>query len=57
MAASLLIGDCTSLAFNLLKGEMTMRFLLKAATIAAIAGTGGVYYVSDLRRDEKELGT
>lgn len=57
VAASLLIGDCTSLVYNLLGGEMTMRFLLKTATIGAIAGTAFVYYLSDLRRDEKELGT
>lgn len=57
ITASLLIGDCTSLVYNLLGGEMTMRFLLKAATIGAIAGTAFVYYLSDLRRDERELGT
>jgi intracellular septation protein A len=57
VAASLLIGDCTSLVYNLLGGEMTMRFFLKAATIGAIAGTAFVYYLSDLRRDERELGT
>ena len=57
VAASLLIGDGTSLVYNLLGGEMTMRFLLKAATIGAIAGTAFAYYLSDLRRDERELGT
>lgn len=57
VAASLLIGDCTSLVYNLLGGEMTVRFLLKAMTIGIIAGTAFVYYLSDLHRDEKELGT
>lgn len=56
-AASLLIGDCTSLVYNLLGGGMTMRFLLKAATIGMIAGTAFAYYLSDLRRDEREMGT
>ena len=55
VAASLLIGDCTSLVYNLLGGEVTVRFLLKVATIAAIAGTGFVYYLVDLRGDEKEV--
>ncbi len=57
VAASLLIGDSTSLIYNLLGGEMTTRFLLKAAIIAAIAGTAFIYYLSDLRRAETELGT
>ena len=57
VTASILIGDCTTLVYSLLGGEMTMRFFLKAATIGAIAGTGFVYYLSDLRRDERELGT
>lgn len=55
VAASLLLGDCTSLVYNLLGGEVTVRFLLKVATIAAIAGTGFVYYLIDLRGDEKEV--
>lgn len=56
VAGSVLIGDSTNLVYNLLGGEMTMRFLLKAAVIGAIAGTAFVYYLSDLRRDERELG-
>ncbi len=57
VAASVLIGDCTGLVYNLLGGEMTTRFLLKAMTIGVIAGTVFIYYLSDLRRDEEELGT
>lgn len=56
VAASFLIGDCTSLVYGLLGGEMTTRFLLKALTIGIIAGTVFIYYLSDLRRDEEELG-
>jgi hypothetical protein len=56
ITASVLIGDCTSLVYNLLGGDLTRRFLLKTATVGVIAGTAFVYYLSDLRRDERELG-
>jgi len=55
IAAGILIGDSTSLVYNLLGGEVTARFLLKALTIGSIAGTVFVYYLRDLRRDEKEV--
>jgi hypothetical protein len=54
VAASTLIGDVTSLVYNVLGGEMTTRFLLKAFTVALIAGTAFTYYLRDLRRDEQE---
>lgn len=56
ITASVLIGDGTSLVYSLLGGELTLRFLLKAAIIALIAGTAFTYYLSDLRRDEQESG-
>lgn len=56
IAAGILIGDSTNLVYNLLGGEVTARFLLKALTIGSIAGTVFVYYLRDLRRDEKEVG-
>jgi hypothetical protein len=56
IAAGILIGDSTSLVYNLLAGEATARFLLKTLTIGSIAGTVFVYYLLDLRRDEKEVG-
>lgn len=57
VAAAVLIGDCTALVFNLLGGETTARFLLKALVIGVIAGTAFGYYLSDLRRGEEEVGT
>jgi hypothetical protein len=57
VAASVLIGDCTALVYNLLGGETTARFLLKALIIGVIAGTAFGYYLSDLRRSEEEVGT
>ncbi len=54
VAACILIGDFTSLVYNLLGGETTTRFVLKVAIVGAIAGTVFWYYVSDLRADEKD---
>jgi uncharacterized protein DUF5671 len=54
IAAGVLIGDVTSLVYHFLGGELTVRFVLKAATIFAIAGAAFVYYLRDLRADEKE---
>ena len=54
IAAGVLIGDVTSLVYHFLGGELTIRFVLKAATIFAIAGAAFVYYLADLRADEKE---
>jgi hypothetical protein len=54
VAATTLICDGTTLVYNLLSGELTVRFMLKVVTVALIAGTAFVYYLSDLRRDEQE---
>ena len=54
VAAGVLMGDVTTLVYNLLGGELTVRFILKALTVAAIAGTVFGYYLSDLRQDESE---
>ncbi|HYN07008.1 MAG TPA: DUF5671 domain-containing protein [Vicinamibacterales bacterium] len=54
IAAGVLIGDVTSLVYHLLGGELTIRFVLKAATVFGIAGAGFGYYLKDLRADEKE---
>lgn len=52
IAASTLIGDFIALVYNLLTGDLTLRFFLKAAIIAAIAGVIFFYYVRDAERDE-----
>ena len=54
IAATALIGDVTTLVYNLLSGELTVRFVLKVATVALIAGTAFTYYLRDLRVDEQE---
>lgn len=54
VAAGIIIGDLISLVFNLLGGEITLRFLLKTLVVGGIAGTIFGYYLWDLRTEEKE---
>ena len=56
IAASVLIGDATTLVYNVLDGEVALRFLLKVLTIGGISGTVFFYYLRDLRQGEKEVG-
>lgn len=53
-AACALLGDFATLVYNLLGGELTVRFVLKVLVVAAIAGSAFVYYLRDLRQDETE---
>lgn len=53
-AAVVLIGDMTTLVYNLLGGELSVRFLLKVLVAALIAGSVFGYYLWDLRREETE---
>ena len=52
IAAGTLLGDIIFVVYSFLAGELTMRFLLKAAVIAAIAGAIFLYYVRDAERDD-----
>lgn len=54
VAASVLIGDMITLVYNLLGGELTIRFVLKVIVAAVISGAIFGYYLTDLRREEKE---
>jgi len=54
IAACVLIGDGTALIYNALGGELTSRLSLKVLSVAGIAGTVFGYYLSDLRREERE---
>lgn len=54
IAAAVLIGDMTTLVYNLLGGELSTRFLLKVLVAAVIAGSVFGYYLYDLRREEDE---
>jgi hypothetical protein len=47
LASTIVIGDVITLLYNLLGGELTVRFLLKALVVAFIAGTVFWYYSED----------
>ncbi|MEO5565438.1 MAG: DUF5671 domain-containing protein [Luteimonas sp.] len=54
LAAGIVIGDLITLVYNLLGGELSLRFVLKVVVVAVIAGTIFGYYLFDLRHEEKE---
>lgn len=54
LAASVVIGDLISLLYNLLSGELTIRFGLKVAAVAVIAGGCFTYYLRDIRTAGEE---
>ncbi|CAN7305079.1 DUF5671 domain-containing protein [Phenylobacterium sp. LjRoot219] len=53
IAAAVLIGDLSGLVYRLLGGDLTIRFLLKVATVGVIAGGVFAYFLSDIRRGER----
>lgn len=53
IAAGIIIGDLIAVLSNLLGGELTVRFFLKALTILAITGSIFGYYLWSLQREEK----
>jgi uncharacterized membrane protein YraQ (UPF0718 family) len=48
-----LAGDLVTLVYLALGGELTVRFVLKAAIVALIAGSIFGYYLANLRRDKR----
>lgn len=52
--ALIIIGDLVSLIYNLLGGELTMRFLLKTLTVFFVAGSIFFYYYRDLKTHKTE---
>jgi len=54
VAAAVIIGDLTALVYSFLGGELSLRFGLKALTVAGIAGGVFGYYLWDLRQEERE---
>jgi hypothetical protein len=55
VTASVIVGDGITLVFNLLSGELTLRFVLKVVVVAAIAGAAFGYFTWSLRRDDEAL--
>jgi hypothetical protein len=54
VASTVMIGNVIGLVYNLLSGELTVRFILKMLTIAAIAGSAFTFYLRDIRADERD---
>ena len=55
ISSCVLVGAATALLYSLLGGELTARFVLKALTVAAIAGGAFAYYLRDLREAQRDL--
>jgi hypothetical protein len=55
VAAGVIVGDFITLVYNLLSGELTMRFVLKVTIVAAIAGTVFGYFTWSTRVDDRAL--
>jgi hypothetical protein len=51
VAALVVVGDLVSVINNLLSGETTFRFILKALSVLLVAGFVFGYYLDDVRRD------
>jgi len=56
VASSAIVGDGITLVYNLLGGELTVRFILKVVVAAAISGVVFGYYTWSMRRDDEALG-
>lgn len=54
IAALVIIGDLVALINNYLQGDLTIRFLLKVASILFIAGSIFYYYYTQLREASSE---
>lgn len=55
IASCVIIGDVSVLLYNLLGGELTLRFVLKSVVVAVISGSIFLYYLRGLRREEQEV--
>jgi hypothetical protein len=55
VAAAVIVGDSITLVYNLLSGELTVRFVLKVLVVAAIAGSTFGYYTWSIRADDEAL--
>ena len=53
VTAAIIIGDLITLVTYLLGGDATLRFLLKVGAVLLIAGSIFLYYLWDLRQEEK----
>ena len=56
VTALVMAGDLVCVVINFLQGDATLRFLLKALVVLAVAGAVYLWYASDLRREESLAG-
>jgi hypothetical protein len=56
VAAGAIVTDGIALIYNVLSGELTLRFILKVLVVAAIASAGFAYYMWSIRADDAALG-
>ncbi len=54
IAAAFVTGDVATLIYKLLGGEVSIRFMLKALTVAVLAGGAFLYYLREMRQVEQE---
>ena len=54
VAALIVIGDFVTLIYNLLEGDITLRFILKIVTVFFAAGSVFLYYFWDVKKFKTE---
>ncbi len=55
-AGSTLVGDAISLVYNLLNGDLSVRFILKSLVVAVIAGAIFIYLIRDAESGDTDAG-
>ena len=55
LAAVVVLGDVIALVYGFLSGEVTVRFILKVAIVALIAGSIFAYYFAAVKADDAAL--
>lgn len=53
VATGVILGDLIALLYNVLEGELTVRFFLKSMTVGVIAGAVFGYYLWQLKGEER----
>lgn len=54
LAATALVCDLITLVYNVLGGELSLRFVLKVLVAGVISGAIFAWYLSDLRNEERD---
>lgn len=55
-AGATLVGDAISVVYNLLNGELSIRFILKSLVVAVISGAIFVYLIKDAESGDTDEG-